>query len=134
MVREGLTPRVESDRVSGAWGRGWASPPVAGRGGMASGALPARAALARPLSAHSLPLSLPHPLSISPQVVKFHFTNVGKLPPPVLQFSDVTFGYSPDKARLGMPMPCHAVHAVHAAPLLMLWHPAPALLTCAAPL
>lgn len=31
------------------------------------------------------------------RVVKFHFENVGKLPPPVLQFSSVTFGYSPDK-------------------------------------
>ena len=26
--------------------------------------------------------------------IKIKFTNVGKLPPPVLQFSDVTFGYS----------------------------------------
>jgi ATP-binding cassette subfamily F protein 2 len=33
----------------------------------------------------------------SDRVVKFQFTNVGKLPPPVLQFSDVTFGYSKDK-------------------------------------
>jgi ATP-binding cassette subfamily F protein 2 len=31
------------------------------------------------------------------RVVKFHFEMVGKLPPPVLQFSDVTFGYSRDK-------------------------------------
>ncbi|KAL4423989.1 hypothetical protein ABPG75_001290 [Micractinium tetrahymenae] len=31
------------------------------------------------------------------RVVKFKFENVGKLPPPVLQFTDVTFGYSPDK-------------------------------------
>eukprot|EP00879_Flechtneria_rotunda_P008146 GHRR01008533.1.p1 GENE.GHRR01008533.1~~GHRR01008533.1.p1 ORF type:complete len:634 (+),score=201.49 GHRR01008533.1:220-2121(+) len=30
-------------------------------------------------------------------VVKLRFENVGKLPPPVLQFSDVAFGYSPDK-------------------------------------
>jgi ATP-binding cassette, subfamily F, member 2 len=30
-------------------------------------------------------------------VVKLTFTNVGKLPPPVLQFSNVTFGYSKDK-------------------------------------
>jgi hypothetical protein len=30
-------------------------------------------------------------------VVQLNFTNVGKLPPPVLQFSDVTFGYSKDK-------------------------------------
>lgn len=29
--------------------------------------------------------------------VRFRFVNVGKLPPPVLQFADVTFGYSPDK-------------------------------------
>ena len=28
--------------------------------------------------------------------VKLAFTNVGKLPPPVLQFADVTFGYSKD--------------------------------------
>ncbi|KAI3432307.1 hypothetical protein D9Q98_003867 [Chlorella vulgaris] len=31
------------------------------------------------------------------RVVKFKFENVGKLPPPVLQFTDVTFGYSADK-------------------------------------
>jgi ATP-binding cassette subfamily F protein 2 len=31
------------------------------------------------------------------RVVKFHFENTGKLPPPVLQFSDVAFGYSADK-------------------------------------
>lgn len=31
------------------------------------------------------------------RVVKFNFMNVGKLPPPVLQFSNVKFGYSPDK-------------------------------------
>lgn len=31
------------------------------------------------------------------RVVKFKFENMGKLPPPVLQFTDVTFGYSPDK-------------------------------------
>ncbi|KAI7846313.1 hypothetical protein COHA_000150 [Chlorella ohadii] len=31
------------------------------------------------------------------RIVKFKFENVGKLPPPVLQFTDVTFGYSPDK-------------------------------------
>ena len=30
-------------------------------------------------------------------VVRLTFTDVGKLPPPVLQFTDVTFGYSPDK-------------------------------------
>ena len=30
-------------------------------------------------------------------VVKLNFVNVGKLPPPVLQFTDVTFGYSKDK-------------------------------------
>lgn len=29
-------------------------------------------------------------------VLVFRFTDVGKLPPPVLQFSDVTFGYTPD--------------------------------------
>ena len=31
------------------------------------------------------------------KVVKFHFEQVGKLPPPVLQFSEVSFGYSRDK-------------------------------------
>lgn len=31
------------------------------------------------------------------RVIKFKFENVGKLPPPVLQFTDVAFGYSPDK-------------------------------------
>ena len=30
-------------------------------------------------------------------VVRLNFTDVGKLPPPVLQFTDVTFGYSRDK-------------------------------------
>lgn len=29
--------------------------------------------------------------------ISFRFTNVGKLPPPVLQFSEVTFGYSADQ-------------------------------------
>ena len=29
-------------------------------------------------------------------VVRLHFTDVGKLPPPVLQFATVTFGYSKD--------------------------------------
>lgn len=33
----------------------------------------------------------------SERVVKFHFENVGKLPPPVLQFVEVAFGYSADK-------------------------------------
>lgn len=31
------------------------------------------------------------------RVVRLRFENVGKLPPPVLQFSSVAFGYSPDK-------------------------------------
>ena len=31
------------------------------------------------------------------RVVQFNFENVGKLPPPVLQFTEVTFGYSKDK-------------------------------------
>eukprot|EP00775_Hariotina_reticulata_P008963 gene8963-9138_t len=31
------------------------------------------------------------------RVVRLRFENVGKLPPPVLQFSGVAFGYSPDK-------------------------------------
>ncbi|KAF3335782.1 ABC transporter F family member 1 [Carex littledalei] len=30
------------------------------------------------------------------KVLVFRFTDVGKLPPPVLQFSEVTFGYTPD--------------------------------------
>lgn len=30
-------------------------------------------------------------------VVRLRFTDVGKLPPPVLQFADVTFGYSPER-------------------------------------
>ena len=30
-------------------------------------------------------------------VVQLKFTDVGKLPPPVLQFADVTFGYSKDR-------------------------------------
>ncbi|MED6220602.1 ATP-binding cassette sub- F member 1 [Stylosanthes scabra] len=30
------------------------------------------------------------------KVLVFHFTDVGKLPPPVLQFVEVTFGYTPD--------------------------------------
>lgn len=33
----------------------------------------------------------------SDRVITFRFENVGTLPPPVLQFSDVTFGYSKDK-------------------------------------
>ena len=31
------------------------------------------------------------------KVVRLRFQDVGKLPPPVLQFTQVTFGYSPDK-------------------------------------
>jgi ATP-binding cassette subfamily F protein 2 len=31
------------------------------------------------------------------RVVRLRFENVGKLPPPVLQFQHVTFGYSEDK-------------------------------------
>ncbi|KAG0488359.1 hypothetical protein HPP92_007170 [Vanilla planifolia] len=33
---------------------------------------------------------------VKDRVLVFHFTDVGKLPPPVLQFVDVTFGYSPE--------------------------------------
>ncbi|GAX80370.1 hypothetical protein CEUSTIGMA_g7809.t1 [Chlamydomonas eustigma] len=33
----------------------------------------------------------------SERTVKLRFENVGKLPPPVLQFTQVAFGYSPDK-------------------------------------
>jgi ATP-binding cassette subfamily F protein 2 len=36
-------------------------------------------------------------VSCGPQVIKIRFENVGKLPPPVLQFVEVAFGYSPDK-------------------------------------
>ncbi|GJN04299.1 hypothetical protein PR202_ga21838 [Eleusine coracana subsp. coracana] len=31
------------------------------------------------------------------KILVFRFTNVGKLPPPVLQFVEVTFGYTPEK-------------------------------------
>ena len=31
------------------------------------------------------------------RVVSLRFENVGKLPPPVLQFQEVAFGYSADK-------------------------------------
>ena len=31
------------------------------------------------------------------KVVRLRFKDVGKLPPPVLQFTTVTFGYSTDK-------------------------------------
>ena len=31
------------------------------------------------------------------RVVHLNFENVGKLPPPVLQFSEVAFGYSPER-------------------------------------
>ena len=48
-------------------------------------------------------------------MVKFKFENVGKLPPPVLQFTDVTFGYSPDKVRT--PAGCWLVHGA-----LSQWH------------
>ncbi|VAI87337.1 unnamed protein product [Triticum turgidum subsp. durum] len=33
---------------------------------------------------------------VNDRILVFRFTDVGKLPPPVLQFADVTFGYSPD--------------------------------------
>ncbi|KAL1361532.1 hypothetical protein HN51_009892 [Arachis hypogaea] len=33
---------------------------------------------------------------VKDKVLVFHFTDVGKLPPPVLQFVEVTFGYTPD--------------------------------------
>ncbi len=33
----------------------------------------------------------------SDHVVRLRFIDVGKLPPPVLQFADVTFGYSPER-------------------------------------
>ncbi len=64
---------------------------------------PGHPALRPPTQPCQLPASLPQPcrnpapLPLHPQVVKFKFENVGKLPPPVLQFTEVTFGYSPDK-------------------------------------
>jgi len=33
---------------------------------------------------------------VNDKILVFRFTDVGKLPPPVLQFADVTFGYTPD--------------------------------------
>lgn len=39
-------------------------------------------------------------------VVRLRFTDVGKLPPPVLQFADVTFGYSPDRVLYRNVRPC----------------------------
>ncbi|KAH0457151.1 hypothetical protein IEQ34_015058 [Dendrobium chrysotoxum] len=33
---------------------------------------------------------------VKDRVLVFHFTDVGKLPPPVLQFVEVSFGYTPD--------------------------------------
>lgn len=33
---------------------------------------------------------------VKDRILVFRFTNVGKLPPPVLQFVEVTFGYTPD--------------------------------------
>ena len=40
-------------------------------------------------------------------VVQLSFTDVGKLPPPVLQFADVTFGYSPDRVLYRNVSLCH---------------------------
>ena len=40
-------------------------------------------------------------------VVKLHFTDVGKLPPPVLQFINVTFGYSPDRVLYSNVLTLH---------------------------
>ena len=42
----------------------------------------------------------------SDSIVKIAFTDVPKLPPPVLQFSEVTFGYSPKHilyTKVGIP-------------------------------
>jgi ATP-binding cassette, subfamily F, member 2 len=39
----------------------------------------------------------------SDKVVQLKFVNVGKLPPPVLQFVDVSFGYSRDKVSEAPP-------------------------------
>ena len=41
------------------------------------------------------------------RVVHLNFENVGKLPPPVLQFSEVTFGYSRDRVLYQNVSPCH---------------------------
>ena len=49
-------------------------------------------------------------------VVRLRFTDVGKLPPPVLQFADVTFGYSPDRVlyrNVSTHSPLHARHVIH---------------------
>ncbi len=42
------------------------------------------------------------------RTVRLRFTNVGKLPPPVLQFTQVTFGYSADKVG-SAALPGHCV-------------------------
>ena len=54
-------------------------------------------------------------------VVRLHFTDVGKLPPPVLQFINVTFGYTPDRVLYsnvrrvpGFPLLC--MHALPMSP------------------
>ena len=66
--------------------------------------------------------------------MKLNFTDVGKLPPPVLQFIDVTFGYTPDRVlyehvSLQWHLPSQACHnlttmtrlraRMHAVPLFM---------------
>ena len=48
------------------------------------------------------------------QVVRLRFEDVGKLPPPVLQFIRVTFGYSPDRVLYSDVRPPVAGLAPHA--------------------
>jgi ABC-type multidrug transport system fused ATPase/permease subunit len=57
------------------------------------------------------------------RTVKLRFANVGKLPPPVLQFTQVTFGYSPDKVRARTCQ--HAAAAALGAVLLCASQPPP---------
>lgn len=47
------------------------------------------------------------------QVVRLHFTDVGKLPPPVLQFISVTFGYTPDCVLYSNVNAHFRVHGTH---------------------
>ena len=52
-------------------------------------------------------------------VVKLHFTDVGKLPPPVLQFINVTFGYSPDRVLYSDVRTCTHLPHCNACTLLL---------------
>ncbi len=62
-----------------------------------------------------MPLLPPHPPQVRggltekvavDRTVRLRFTNVGKLPPPVLQFTQVTFGYSADKVSTAAVLGC----------------------------